>query len=91
MRVISIGLVLILSICSSAWGMERFEIVTTYELKQLLDDREAGIVDFILVNALDALIYEHHHIPGSINLPLHRVSDALSVLGKPKDRMIIIY
>ena len=76
---------------SPAAGMERFEIMTTQELQQLLAEREAGKLDFILVNTLDALIYGHHSIPGSINIPWSRVSDLADRLGSDRERLIITY
>lgn len=74
-----------------AFGMERFEIITTQELQQMLKEREAGHQDFVLVNTLDALIYEHHSIPGSVNIPWSRVSEMADRLGPDRNRLIITY
>lgn len=91
MKIITIILLLIVAISVPAYGLERFQIVTTQELKQMLDERAAGSIDFILVNALDTLIYEHHSIPGSVNIPWGRASEASAMLGTQKDKMIVTY
>ena len=74
-----------------ASALERFEIVTTSELKQMLDLRQAGQMDFLLVNVLDELIYNHTSIPGSINIPWSRVGENVDNLGPDKKKLIIVY
>jgi len=74
-----------------AWALERFDLVTTMELRQMLQDREAGKTDFVLVNCLDEMIYDHAHIPGSINIPLNRFEALKSRLGPDKDKLIVPY
>lgn len=88
--VIAISIVLT-GLASTAHGLERFEIITTQELQQILTEREAGHLDFVLVNTLDTLIYEHHSIPGSINIPWSRVAEMRDRLGPKQDRLIITY
>jgi 3-mercaptopyruvate sulfurtransferase SseA len=88
----TMGIMLLFAISSSAMAMERFDIVTTQQLEQLLIERTQGKTDFCLVNALDTLIYEHHAIPGSVNVPWSRVRDlAEERLGSDHDRLIITY
>ena len=73
-------------------AMERFDIVTTQQLSQLLIERSEGKMDFCLVNSLDTLIYDHHAIPGSVNIPWSRVGElAQERLGPNHDRLIISY
>lgn len=91
MKTVTLLLFLLVSISAPAFGLERFEIVTTEELKQMLDRRAAGAMDFVLVNTLDILIYEHHSIPGSVNIPWNQASKAAETLGGKKDRMIVTY
>lgn len=76
---------------SPALAMERFDIITTQELKQMLDDRASGKIDFILVNALDEIIFRNSSIPGSVNLPWCKINQTAYRLGEDKDRLIIIY
>ena len=66
---ILIAFVLILFGGTASLALERFDIVTTEQMKQMLDDRAAGKTDFILVNSLDEIIFRSASIPGSINLP----------------------
>ncbi len=72
-------------------ALERFDLVTTREMKQLLEEREKGLTDFILVNTLDEMIYRDSYIPGSINIPLSRFDAFNHRLGTNKDKLIITY
>ena len=74
-----------------AAAMERFELITTQELEQMLAQRQRGEIDFMLVNALDEIIYRHHSIPGSINVPWSRVDELAGRLGTEKNKLIITY
>lgn len=76
---------------SPALGLERFEIITTQALQEMMTEREAGKRDFILVNTLDALIHEHHAIPGSVNIPWSRVTEMKDRLGSDRSRLIVTY
>ncbi len=71
--------------------MERFDIVTTHELQQMLEKRSQGDIDFLLVNTLDEIIFRHSAIPGSINLPWSQVSTNAAALGADKNKMIVTY
>lgn len=81
MRAIFAAICSLLLFVSSVGAMERFDIVTTDQLEKLLKDREAGQVDFLLVNTLDEIIFRDAAIPGSINLPLPQVDQKISRLG----------
>ena len=48
---------LILLGATASLALERFDIVTTEQMKQMLDDRADGKTDFILVNSLDRIIF----------------------------------
>ena len=76
---------------SVAFSMERFGIVTTQELRKMLDDRASGKTDFILVNSLDEIIYRNSSIPGSVNVPWSRLDKMSHRLGENKDRLVITY
>jgi 3-mercaptopyruvate sulfurtransferase SseA len=75
----------------ATFAMERFDVVTTQQLKQMLDDRSLKKTDFILVNSLDEIIFGDSSIPGSINIPWSQINAMSSKLGKDKDKLIIIY
>lgn len=76
---------------TKANAMERFDIVTTAELAQMLKEREMKKADFLLVNTLDEIIFNDSAIPGSINLPLSQVDEKISVLGPDKDKSMVFY
>ncbi len=90
-KILWMALALLLGGAARAGAMERFDIITTRELKQLLEKRQAGAIDFLLVNTLDRVIFDNGAIPGSINLPWARVRQEAERLGPDKDRLIITY
>ncbi len=85
------GVLIALFYCGVAAAFDRFEIVSIRELVQLLKEREAGNVDFLLVNSLDEIIFRDAHIPGSINIPLTRMEQFVSRLGSDRKKLIITY
>jgi hypothetical protein len=93
-RVKSLSAWILCVIClfaSNAFSLERFDIVTTAELKKMLDDRMAGQLDFLLVNGLDKIVYRDSSIPGSINIPWSDIKGYISELGADKEKLIITY
>ncbi|MEN8189914.1 MAG: hypothetical protein ABFS19_08710 [Thermodesulfobacteriota bacterium] len=72
-------------------ALERFPIISTEQMQQMLTDREAGKIDFILVNALDEMIYRNSAIAGSINVPLGKAGDHIHKLGTDKTKQVITY
>lgn len=83
--------ILLSSFSRNAGALERFDLVTTEQLEQLLVKRKAGEVDFILVNTLDEMIFRDEAIPGSINLPWSRIDNRYQELGPDKNALIITY
>jgi 3-mercaptopyruvate sulfurtransferase SseA len=77
--------------CPAAFALERFDIITTEEMKQMLEDRAAGIADFVLVNALDEIVYRDSSIPGSVNVPWSKVDETAYRLGDDKNKLIVTY
>ena len=74
-----------------AGAMNRFELITTQELEQMLAQRQRGEIDFVLVNALDEIIYRNNAIPGSVNVPWSRVNELIGRLGTDRDKLIVTY
>lgn len=92
MRLLILLVIGLLTLHGTAFSMERFDVVTTQEMKQLLEERVQGKVDFLLVNGLDEIIFRNGAIPGSINVPWPRVEEVgIERLGDDKDRLIITY
>ena len=84
-------IICILSLKSNALALERFDIVTTETLKNMLELRAQGKENFILLNTLDKIIADHHTIPGSMNIPWNNVKERSQELGKDKNIPIITY
>lgn len=80
-----------LGVVATAEAFERFPVVSTTELQELLDQRQRGNTDFILVNTLDEVIFRNQSIPGSINIPWSSIDSRYSELGRDKEKLIITY
>jgi len=72
-------------------ALERFDIITTEKLQSMLAAKEAGEIDFLLINTLDKLIADYHSIPGSINIPWSQATSRIGELGEDKEKLIITY
>ncbi len=90
-RILFIAAIVSCLLISPGWTMDRFEIVTTEEMHSMVEDREAGKADFLLVNTLDELLYRHQSIPGSINVPWATVEETFYRLGNDKSVPIVLY
>ena len=53
---LTLAVVLLAVLCSPAHALERFDIVTTEELREMLEARDRGELEFLLVNTLDEII-----------------------------------
>jgi rhodanese-related sulfurtransferase len=74
-----------------AAAMERFDLVTTQELEQMLNARQKGELDFLLVNVLDEIVFRNVTIPGSINIPWNLINEKVHLLGDDPDKLIITH
>lgn len=54
-------------------------------------DRNRGKADFILVNALDSMIFRHAAIPGSICIPYGHLKQQTDKLEDDTTKLIISY
>ncbi len=75
----------------SAMALERFEIVTTEELVNMLAQRELGQLEFALINTLDEIIFRNSSIPGSVNIPWSRFEDTIQRAGKDLNKLLVMY
>ncbi|MGB3211183.1 MAG: rhodanese-like domain-containing protein [Desulforhopalus sp.] len=91
MKYALISVLLLLLTSSFSNALDRFDIVTTEELHSLLQERENGKIDFLLLNTLDTLIFNHHSIPGSINIPWNTIEGSSQLLAWDKNIPIITY
>ena len=57
------------------------------ELKQKIDRND----DFLLVETLPAIAYDHAHLPGAINLPPDSVKSLASQILPDKNAEIVVY
>jgi rhodanese-related sulfurtransferase len=57
------------------------------ELKEKIDRGD----DFLLVETLPKVAFQHAHLPGAINLPPDRVTELASTLLPDKSAEIVVY
>jgi len=57
------------------------------ELKQKIDRND----NFLLVETLPAIAYDHAHLPGAINLPPDSVKSLASQILPDKNAEIVVY
>ncbi len=92
MKKIIVSIFLLLAVFrGESSALERFAIISTEEMQQLVAMRAAGKTDFVLVNCLDEMIFRDAFIPGSINIPLGKLGRLSQRLGRDKSRLIITY
>lgn len=84
-------IVFLLVISATCHALERFDIITTEELEQMLAQRADGKLDFVLINALDEIIFRNASIPGSVNVPWSRVDETIDRLGNDRDKLMLTY
>ena len=53
-------------------------------------DRQAGLADFVVLDARSPEAFARGHVPGAVNLP-HRKIDANTTSAFRKDRLIVTY
>ena len=78
----------IFSLCltSTVFAEKKWETITAMELKALMDSGE----DICLVNVLPKVIFNNGHIPGSVNIPIGKLSRS-SDLPKDKNTLLVFY
>ena len=65
--------------------------ITATDLKQKLDERAAGKLDFLLVDVREPGEYEIVNIPGAILIPKGRILDGSALAEMPHDKPIILH
>ena len=63
------------------------ETINRDELKQKIDRKD----DFLLVETLAKVAYDHAHLPGAINLPPDQVRVLAPKLLPDKNAQIVVY
>ena len=61
--------------------------ISRNELKQKIDRRD----QFILVETLAHIAFEHAHLPGAINIPPDQLAQLAPTLLPDKDAEIVVY
>jgi rhodanese-related sulfurtransferase len=57
------------------------------QLKQKIDRKD----DFLLVETLPGVAYQHAHLPGAINLPPDQINELATTLLPERNAEIVVY
>ena len=63
------------------------QTISREELKRKIDRKD----DFVLVETLAEIAYDHAHLPGAINLPPDKIGQLAAQLLPDKNAEIIVY
>jgi rhodanese-related sulfurtransferase len=63
------------------------QTISRDELKRKIDRKD----DFVLVETLAEIAYDHAHLPGAINLPPDKIGELAAQLLPDKNAEIIVY
>jgi rhodanese-related sulfurtransferase len=90
-RLVCLGFLLVLAIGARAHDLpedsgKHWRVISTEELQALRESE----TEFLLVNVLPKIIHDQMHIPGSINIPLGKVSSSQD-LPEEKNALIVFY
>jgi adenylyltransferase/sulfurtransferase len=65
--------------------------ISVKQLKEMLDEREAGDRDFLLVDVREPNEYEIVAVPGSVLIPKGEFMNGSALGGLPQDKPVVIY
>ena len=63
------------------------QTISRDELKQKLDRKD----NFLLIETLPQIVYQHAHLPGAINLPPDQLKELAPTLLSEKKSEIVVY
>jgi len=87
-RSVVVALLLVLVGVFVAGAEEQYKVVTSEQLKALIDDKTPGLV---LIDARNPEEYQEVHIKSALNIPLPKLEKDRSLLQVPKDARLVFY
>jgi adenylyltransferase/sulfurtransferase len=79
------------TISQEAADAARDSTITVKTLKAMLDEREAGTDDFLLVDVREPNEYEIVAVPGSVLIPKGKFLDGSALADLPQDKRVVLY
>jgi molybdopterin/thiamine biosynthesis adenylyltransferase/rhodanese-related sulfurtransferase len=79
------------TISDQAAEAARDATISVLDLRRMLQDREAGRDDFVLIDVREPHEYEIVSIPGSVLIPKDRFLDGSALADLPTDRRIVLH
>ena len=79
------------TISEEAAEAARDSTISVVQLKAMLDEREAGTRDFVLIDVREEVEWEIVQIPGAILIPKGQFLDGSALANLPTDKQIVLY
>ena len=79
------------TISEEAAEAARDSTISVVQLKAMLDEREAGTRDFVLIDVREGVEWEIVQIPGAILIPKGQFLDGSALANLPTDKQIVLY
>ena len=79
------------TISEEAAEAARDSTISVVQLKVMLDEREAGNRDFVLIDVREEVEWEIVQIPGAILIPKGQFLDGSALANLPTDKQIVLY
>jgi molybdopterin/thiamine biosynthesis adenylyltransferase/rhodanese-related sulfurtransferase len=79
------------TISEEAAEAARDSTISVVQLKAMLDEREAGTRDFVLIDVREEVEWEIVQIPGATLIPKGQFLDGSALTNLPNDKQIVLY
>ncbi|MEI7630335.1 MAG: adenylyltransferase/sulfurtransferase MoeZ [Actinomycetes bacterium] len=79
------------TISEEAAEAARDSTISVVQLKAMLDEREAGTRDFVLIDVREEVEWEIVQIPGATLIPKGQLLDGSALTNLPNDKQIVLY
>lgn len=79
------------TISEEAAEAARDSTISVVQLKAMLDEREVGTRDFVLIDVREEVEWEIVQIPGAILIPKGQFLDGSALTNLPTDKQIVLY
>ena len=79
------------TISEEAAEAARDSTISVVQLKAMLDEREAGTSDFVLIDVREEVEWEIVQIPGAILIPKGQFLDGSALANLPTDKQIVLH
>jgi rhodanese-related sulfurtransferase len=87
-RIVCAAMLVMSVCCSFVCAEDKFKVVTSEELKTLVEENAKGLV---VIDSRSAGEYQEVHIKNAISIPLSKLEKEPALLTSPKDAILVFY